>query len=160
MDDPYYVMFAIYLVSNHEAIMRVGLYFKDPYRTATFFVKAEHLSTTNIGQKKLDNPAMPERTDGGGSKGLSDSTPEISTCESVLSYSRFQHRRVYANPCWEEEKISRRCHGRCNHPGNQHGLSFDFGELEEAIVFQGVQLRNAEARKSMPLFPYSFSDVY
>ncbi|KAF6145088.1 hypothetical protein GIB67_013439, partial [Kingdonia uniflora] len=71
-----------------------------------------------------------------------------------------QHRRVYANPCWEEEKISRRCHGRCNHPGNQHGLSFDFGELEEAIVFQGVQLRNAEARKSMPLFPYSFSDVY
>ncbi|KAF6170265.1 hypothetical protein GIB67_013240 [Kingdonia uniflora] len=41
---------------------------------------------------------------------------------------------------------------------NQHGLSFDFGELEESIVFQGVQLRNAEARKSMPLFPYSFSD--
>ncbi|KAF6163721.1 hypothetical protein GIB67_036181 [Kingdonia uniflora] len=30
---------------------------------------------------------------------------------------------------------------------NQHGSSFDFGELEEAIVFQGVQLRNAEARK-------------
>ncbi|KAF6163700.1 hypothetical protein GIB67_036160 [Kingdonia uniflora] len=30
---------------------------------------------------------------------------------------------------------------------NQHGSSFDFGELEEAIVFQEVQLRNAEARK-------------
>ncbi|KAF6154210.1 hypothetical protein GIB67_043100 [Kingdonia uniflora] len=47
------------------------------------------MSTTNIGQKKLDNPAMPERTEGGGSKGLSDSTPEISTCESDLSYSRY-----------------------------------------------------------------------
>ncbi|KAF6166275.1 hypothetical protein GIB67_008703 [Kingdonia uniflora] len=43
---------------------------------------------------------------------------------------------------------------------NQHRSSFDFGELEEAIIFQGVQLRNDEARKSMPLFPYSFSDVY
>ncbi|KAF6142271.1 hypothetical protein GIB67_030638 [Kingdonia uniflora] len=47
------------------------------------------MSTTNIGEKKLDNPAMPERTEGGGSKGLSDSTPEISTCESDLSYSRY-----------------------------------------------------------------------
>ncbi|KAF6170185.1 hypothetical protein GIB67_038718 [Kingdonia uniflora] len=47
------------------------------------------MSTTNIGRKKLDYPAMPERTDGGGSKGLSDSTPEICTFESDLSYSKY-----------------------------------------------------------------------
>ncbi|XP_010273908.1 PREDICTED: phosphoinositide phosphatase SAC3-like isoform X2 [Nelumbo nucifera] len=45
-------------------------------------------SATNSGQKKLSSSALPERTQGG-SKGLSDSTPEISTCECDISYSRF-----------------------------------------------------------------------
>ncbi|KAF6168001.1 hypothetical protein GIB67_020571, partial [Kingdonia uniflora] len=84
-------------------------------------------------------------------------TNSFTKSHQVSEKDQFQHRRVDANPCWEEEKISRRCHGRYNKQRtsttstsvNQHGSSFDFGELEEAIVFQGVQLRNAEARKTL-----------
>ncbi|XP_042507618.1 phosphoinositide phosphatase SAC2-like isoform X1 [Macadamia integrifolia] len=47
------------------------------------------MSTKNAGQKKLSNLALPESMQGGGSKGLSESTPEISSCESDLSYSRY-----------------------------------------------------------------------
>ncbi|XP_077230380.1 phosphoinositide phosphatase SAC3-like isoform X2 [Tasmannia lanceolata] len=48
------------------------------------------VSGTNGEQKKLPHSALPERTlPGGASKGISDSTPEISTCESDISYSRY-----------------------------------------------------------------------
>ncbi|KAF6138137.1 hypothetical protein GIB67_033551 [Kingdonia uniflora] len=49
----------------------------------------EKMADTTLVQKKLDNPAMPKMTDRVCSKGLSDYTPEISTCESDLSYSRY-----------------------------------------------------------------------
>lgn len=32
---------------------------------------------------------------------------------------------------------------------NQEGSAFDFGELEEAIVLQGVKIRNDEAKACM-----------
>ncbi|KAK9279677.1 hypothetical protein L1049_013865 [Liquidambar formosana] len=45
-------------------------------------------------------------------------------------------------------------HGMNHHPStsfiNQEGSAFDFGELEEAIVLQGVKIRNDEAKA--PLF--------
>ncbi|XP_058108735.1 phosphoinositide phosphatase SAC3-like isoform X2 [Magnolia sinica] len=48
------------------------------------------VSGTNIGQKKLPNSALSERTNQEGtSKDLSDSTNEISTCGSDISYSRY-----------------------------------------------------------------------
>lgn len=34
---------------------------------------------------------------------------------------------------------------------NQEGSAFDFGELEEAIVLQGVKIRNDEAKARMLL---------
>lgn len=42
---------------------------------------------------------------------------------------------------------------------NQEGSAFDFGELEEAIVLQGVKFRNDEATKArIPLLsPSLFS---
>ncbi|XP_043719352.1 phosphoinositide phosphatase SAC3-like isoform X1 [Telopea speciosissima] len=44
---------------------------------------------TNVVQKKLSNSALPESMQGGGSKGFSESTPEILTCGSDLLYSRY-----------------------------------------------------------------------
>ncbi|KAJ4952223.1 hypothetical protein NE237_029055 [Protea cynaroides] len=45
--------------------------------------------SANVGQKKLSNLDLPTSMQGGGSKGLSESTPEISSCQSDLSYSRY-----------------------------------------------------------------------
>ncbi|PIA27550.1 hypothetical protein AQUCO_07600013v1 [Aquilegia coerulea] len=45
------------------------------------------MSATNSAKKKLGNPVLSERMRGIG--GLSDSTPEISTCGSDISYSRY-----------------------------------------------------------------------
>lgn len=44
---------------------------------------------------------------------------------------------------------------------SNQGSAFDFGELEEAIVLQGIKIRNDEAKARMLPFPwfYSFSDV-
>lgn len=43
---------------------------------------------------------------------------------------------------------------------NQEGPAFDFGELQEAIVLQGVKFRNDEATKArmllLPLLSLSF----
>ncbi|XP_042486426.1 phosphoinositide phosphatase SAC2-like isoform X2 [Macadamia integrifolia] len=47
------------------------------------------ISATNVVEKKLSGSALPESVQGAGSNGLSDSTPEISTCGSDLSYSRY-----------------------------------------------------------------------
>ncbi|XP_077236470.1 phosphoinositide phosphatase SAC3-like [Tasmannia lanceolata] len=47
-------------------------------------------SITNGGHEKLSHSALPQRTlQMGTGKGLSDSTPEISSCESDISYSRY-----------------------------------------------------------------------
>ncbi|KAF8393685.1 hypothetical protein HHK36_021932 [Tetracentron sinense] len=58
------------------------------------------ISATNAGQKKHSNSALPERTQGG-NKGLSESTPEISTCDSDISYSRYTpsmpHRQLFTD---------------------------------------------------------------
>ncbi|XP_017983385.1 PREDICTED: phosphoinositide phosphatase SAC3 isoform X1 [Theobroma cacao] len=45
------------------------------------------MSATNDKQEKFTNSTLPDRSQGG-SNGLSDSSPEISTCESDISYSR------------------------------------------------------------------------
>jgi len=49
---------------------------------------------------------------------------------------------------------------------NQEGSAFDFGELEEAIVLQGVKIRNDEAKarmlppfSSLSFYHFSFCDV-
>lgn len=42
-------------------------------------------------------------------------------------------------------------------PSNQEGSAFDFGELEEAIVLQGVKIRNDEAKARMLLSLSIFS---
>jgi transcription factor TGA len=39
----------------------------------------------------------------------------------------------------------------CFYLSNQEGSAFDFGELEEAIVLQGVKIRNDEAKARMLL---------
>ena len=45
------------------------------------------------------------------------------------------------------------CFSFLNFPSNQEGSAFDFGELEEAIVLQGVKIRNDEAKTCMLLSP-------
>lgn len=46
----------------------------------------------NIGQKKLPSSALTEKIlKGGANHGHSDSTPDISTCESDISYSRLAY---------------------------------------------------------------------
>ncbi|KAF8401153.1 hypothetical protein HHK36_014457 [Tetracentron sinense] len=47
------------------------------------------ISSTIVDQKKLPNSGMPDRTHGGGGKGLSESTPDVSTCDSDISCSRY-----------------------------------------------------------------------
>lgn len=46
------------------------------------------MSATNDKQEKFTNSTLPDRSQGG-NNGLSESSPEISTCESDISYSRF-----------------------------------------------------------------------
>lgn len=47
------------------------------------------VSGTDIGQKNLPSSALAEKTlQDGANKDLSDSTSEISTCESDISYAR------------------------------------------------------------------------
>lgn len=44
---------------------------------------------------------------------------------------------------------------------NQDGSSsFDFGELEEAIVLQGVKYRNDEAKPRKPPLSLSLSQIF
>ncbi|XVF48829.1 hypothetical protein PTKIN_Ptkin03bG0219800 [Pterospermum kingtungense] len=49
---------------------------------------ASPMSATNNKQEKFANSTLPDRSQGG-NNGLSESSPEISTCESDMSYSRF-----------------------------------------------------------------------
>ncbi|XP_022732406.1 phosphoinositide phosphatase SAC3-like isoform X2 [Durio zibethinus] len=48
---------------------------------------ASPVSATNDKQEKFTNSTLPNQS--GGSNGLSESSPEISTCESDISYSRY-----------------------------------------------------------------------
>ncbi|GKV03762.1 hypothetical protein SLEP1_g16011 [Rubroshorea leprosula] len=50
--------------------------------------RGSSLSATNDKQGKFSNSTLPYRSQGG-TKDLSDSSPEISTCESDISYSRY-----------------------------------------------------------------------
>ncbi|KAK6911811.1 SAC domain, partial [Dillenia turbinata] len=45
-------------------------------------------SATGVTQQKVSNQPLPEKLQGG-TKGLSESSPEISTCDSEISFSRF-----------------------------------------------------------------------
>ena len=54
------------------------------------------MSTTNDKQEKFTNSTLPDQSQGG-SHGLSESSPEISTCESDISYSRFL---AFHSHCW------------------------------------------------------------
>ncbi|KAJ4724813.1 Transcription factor like [Melia azedarach] len=73
-----------------------------------------------------------------GETGLSDSGP-----------SNHHHHIPYATAA--------ALHGINTHTGfiNQEGSAFDFGELEEAIVLQGIKFRNDEAAAKAPLFTAS-----
>ncbi|XP_059640914.1 phosphoinositide phosphatase SAC2-like isoform X2 [Cornus florida] len=46
------------------------------------------IEATNAGQNEYSDQLLPEKLHGG-NKGISESTPEISTCESDISYSRY-----------------------------------------------------------------------
>ncbi|XP_058079990.1 phosphoinositide phosphatase SAC3-like isoform X2 [Magnolia sinica] len=89
------------------------------------------VSSTNVGQKKLSNSALSERTvQAATNKGLSDSTPEISTCESDVSYSRYTpsmtRRQLFADMqrdrCFESDHVYLMENG----PGDSNFLDIDW----------------------------------
>ncbi|XP_019053859.1 PREDICTED: phosphoinositide phosphatase SAC4-like isoform X2 [Nelumbo nucifera] len=85
------------------------------------------MAATNTGQKKFSNSALPERTQGGSAKGLSESMKEIPTCESEVSYSRYTpsmaQRQLFVDGqrdrCLESDQI---CF-------NENGEAFNFSNF-------------------------------
>ncbi|KAG9457624.1 hypothetical protein H6P81_002132 [Aristolochia fimbriata] len=71
------------------------------------------VSGGSIGKSKLSNSTLADK--GVDSKGLCESTPEISTCESDISYSRYTpsmtRRRLFSDRCLETENIYFSEHG-------------------------------------------------
>ncbi|KAI3995393.1 hypothetical protein MKX01_040509 [Papaver californicum] len=73
---------------QHYNADSMSTYFKRSFSENLLSEKSPHSPNTTVGEKKLPNSPLLERTQGS-NKRFSDSTPEISTCESeASSYNR------------------------------------------------------------------------
>eukprot|EP00262_Sarcandra_glabra_P003182 TRINITY_DN13720_c0_g1_i1.p1 TRINITY_DN13720_c0_g1~~TRINITY_DN13720_c0_g1_i1.p1 ORF type:complete len:833 (+),score=138.00 TRINITY_DN13720_c0_g1_i1:238-2736(+) len=122
------------------------------------------MSGTNVGQNKLTNSALPERTlQGDANKGLSDSTPEISTCESDISYSRYTpsmaRRQLFADmqrvQCLEGDQIFFNEAGdafNCSNFVDVDWLSSSGNSCEEEIYERSALINSPAASLSLENF--------
>ncbi|KAJ4959466.1 hypothetical protein NE237_026577 [Protea cynaroides] len=79
-----------YNVGRRGNIFDARSYFKRSLSDGNILCESSTpISATNVGQKKFSNSVLSESVRGGASKGLSEPTPGISTCESDVSYSRY-----------------------------------------------------------------------
>ncbi|KAI3985249.1 hypothetical protein MKX01_039494 [Papaver californicum] len=85
---------------QHYNADSMSTYFKRSFSENLLSENIPHSPNTTVGEKKLPGSPLLERTQGS-NKRFSDSTPEISTCESGASYNRhtpsMADRRLFAD---------------------------------------------------------------